>query len=201
MARPRQFEEAEVLERAMSQFWKAGFGATSVSDLEQATGLPRVSLYNAFGDKSALFRASLERYQQMAFDFFENDAFKDGGLSSIETLFRNLAKRRPKDAPEHYGCLMLNTVLDSDSVAPDALMIVDVCRTQMVEGFAKALRTASEQGAAIATERTIKDRAEFLVSAMWGARMTARLRRDVTAGRGTTRTVLAAIDGWRSVTN
>ncbi|MEV4141670.1 TetR/AcrR family transcriptional regulator [Dactylosporangium sp. NPDC049742] len=36
---------------------------TSLADLEQATGLPRSSLYQAFDSKHGLFTAALERYR------------------------------------------------------------------------------------------------------------------------------------------
>ena len=51
-----------MLDRAALVFWRHGFEATSIQDLEEATGLGRGSLYNSFGDKAALFRAVLARY-------------------------------------------------------------------------------------------------------------------------------------------
>lgn len=46
----------------MLAFWKSGYNATSIQELEQATGLKRTSIYNAFGDKRQLFRRALQRY-------------------------------------------------------------------------------------------------------------------------------------------
>ena len=45
MGRPREFDEDEVLERALHTFWRPGYEATSVTDLMQATGLAKGSLY------------------------------------------------------------------------------------------------------------------------------------------------------------
>jgi len=64
MNRPRAFEEAEVLDRALAVFWRLGYDACSIQDLTKATGLQRQSLYNAFGDKDALFLAVLRRYEE-----------------------------------------------------------------------------------------------------------------------------------------
>jgi TetR/AcrR family transcriptional repressor of nem operon len=64
MSRPRQFEEAEVLDRALGAFWRLGYDACSIGQLVKSTGLQRQSLYNSFGDKDALFLAVLKRYQQ-----------------------------------------------------------------------------------------------------------------------------------------
>jgi len=52
MARPREFDREEALERATGVFWAKGFASTSTDDL-------LTSLYNAFQDKRAL-----ERYQR-----------------------------------------------------------------------------------------------------------------------------------------
>jgi TetR/AcrR family transcriptional regulator, transcriptional repressor for nem operon len=63
MAGTKQFDEDEVLDRAMLLFWRRGFGATSMQDIAQATGVLRGSLYHAYGDKQALFLRILARYR------------------------------------------------------------------------------------------------------------------------------------------
>ncbi|MBM3542665.1 MAG: helix-turn-helix transcriptional regulator, partial [Alphaproteobacteria bacterium] len=62
MGRPRRFKDNDILDRALQVFWAAGFEATTIEDLEDATDLRRASLYGAFGDKESLFRACLARY-------------------------------------------------------------------------------------------------------------------------------------------
>lgn len=64
MPRPRAFLESEIIAKALPAFWRAGYEGCSVSDLTQATGLQRQSLYNAFQDKQGLFRAVLARYRK-----------------------------------------------------------------------------------------------------------------------------------------
>ncbi|MCP4387082.1 MAG: helix-turn-helix transcriptional regulator, partial [Gammaproteobacteria bacterium] len=39
MARPRQFDEAKVIESLMNVFWEKGYQATSMQDLVAASGL------------------------------------------------------------------------------------------------------------------------------------------------------------------
>ncbi len=55
MARPRSFDEDEVLRVATDQFWATGYAAARVDDIAAATGLGKGSLYGAFGDKRHLF--------------------------------------------------------------------------------------------------------------------------------------------------
>ena len=60
--RPRQYDPDQALEKAAESFWKNGYAATSLDDLAAATGMNRPSLYAAFGDKSALYLKTLQRY-------------------------------------------------------------------------------------------------------------------------------------------
>lgn len=62
MGRPRTFDEAAIVERAGRTFWAKGYAATSITDLEAATGLAKGSLYKAFKDKHTLFQLALQRY-------------------------------------------------------------------------------------------------------------------------------------------
>jgi AcrR family transcriptional regulator len=62
MARPRKFDEAQVLEAVRDEFWAKGYTATSLDDLMKATGLGKGSLYGAFGDKHQLFLKVLGIY-------------------------------------------------------------------------------------------------------------------------------------------
>jgi AcrR family transcriptional regulator len=66
MARPREFDENEVLDKALQAFWARGYDATSVEDLVAATGLARASLYGAFGDKEQLFHRVMKHYLEQS---------------------------------------------------------------------------------------------------------------------------------------
>ena len=61
--RPREFDIELALDRAMELFWRKGYEGTSLSDLTETLGITRPSLYAAFGNKEALFRSALERYE------------------------------------------------------------------------------------------------------------------------------------------
>ena len=51
MARSKEFEENEVLDKAMRLFWEQGYEKTSMTDLVEHMGIHRRSLYDTFGDK------------------------------------------------------------------------------------------------------------------------------------------------------
>ncbi|MCY4382991.1 MAG: TetR/AcrR family transcriptional regulator [Nitrospinae bacterium] len=60
-----KYEMDEVLTKIMRQFWRHGYSATSILDLEKATGLFRGSLYHAFGDKREMFYRALRHYDRL----------------------------------------------------------------------------------------------------------------------------------------
>ena len=66
MARPREFDIEEVLTKVLDAFWLHGYDATSMSDLERATGIAKGSLYKGYGDKKSLFTQALDSYLSQA---------------------------------------------------------------------------------------------------------------------------------------
>jgi AcrR family transcriptional regulator len=64
VGRPRGFDVDQALDQALLLFWQKGFVATSISDLTEAMGINRPSLYATFGNKESVFRRALERYFQ-----------------------------------------------------------------------------------------------------------------------------------------
>jgi len=63
--RPPAYDAEVALARATDAFWRAGYTATSLDDLCEATDMNRPSLYGAFGDKRALYLRALERYTEI----------------------------------------------------------------------------------------------------------------------------------------
>jgi AcrR family transcriptional regulator len=72
VARPRRFDETEVIDKALQVFWRQGYEGTSLSDLLDATGLTKSSLYAAFGSKADLFRRVVEHYHAEHLGFRQN---------------------------------------------------------------------------------------------------------------------------------
>ena len=103
-----RFDREDVLDCAARVFWRQGYDATSIQDLEAATKLGRGSLYNAFGDKAALFRAVLVRYGETEGaaplrHLDDPDVFRGLSRMLYEITERMDAPGRPR------GCLITNT--------------------------------------------------------------------------------------------
>ncbi|MGV0852589.1 TetR/AcrR family transcriptional regulator [Mycolicibacterium phlei] len=62
VGRPRQFDPAAIEDAAMKLFWERGFDGVSISDVTDATGVNRRSIYAEFGSKEGLFERAWRRY-------------------------------------------------------------------------------------------------------------------------------------------
>lgn len=112
MARSKQFNTEEVLEKAIRLFWKQGFHATSMEDLVSTLGINRASMYNTFGSKQVLFEQAVERYKnndiKRIADFLYYQLNVRQGLA---VLFQNQIEQSfQKDTPK--GCFLVNTITD-----------------------------------------------------------------------------------------
>ena len=62
--RPREFDVDTALAAALRVFWTLGYEGASMTDLTDAMGITRPSLYAAFGNKEELFRKALDLYER-----------------------------------------------------------------------------------------------------------------------------------------
>ncbi|WP_420366063.1 TetR/AcrR family transcriptional regulator [Curtobacterium sp. L3-7] len=102
MARPRKFDEGDVLDAARQRFTETGYHGTSVDDLSHATGLSKGSLYGAFGDKHALFQRVFDDYCD------GSDAMAAARVDGPEdeALLRLRAWLHSPEITDRFGCLL-----------------------------------------------------------------------------------------------
>jgi len=108
--RPRGFDAGEVLGAAAERFRTRGYAGTSLDDLVDATGLQRPSLYAAFGDKRALYLATLDRTMHRAARGFDRLIAADLPLrESLQTMFRSVIDGYLTGEEGPSGCIMIST--------------------------------------------------------------------------------------------
>ncbi len=112
MARPRAFDEAIVLDKAMEVFWRLGYEGAAMSDLSAAMGLNSPSIYAAFGSKRGLFDAVLERYLLRRESFGQAIAEAPTARAAAERmLFGAIDWLVSSDEP--LGCLLIQAGLST----------------------------------------------------------------------------------------
>lgn len=173
MARHREFDADEALEKAMHLFWRKGFTDTTVRELVNETGVAHAGLYAAFGGKEGLFAAALERYDREVVDNILGDLEKqDSGRAEIEGFFHYVANKT-KTGEFQNGCLIANTRVEFG----DAIRIVARHLKANYQRFCKAFRKALANGKhdrTIPAELDVEATAEFLTSAFTGIAVHAR---------------------------
>ena len=114
MAGMKQFDENRALDGAMKVFWQNGFSATAYPELMEATGLNKSSLYNAFGDKQALYRRCLARFAEVHGEKLRMRLNADRLEEAIGGFFDELIGRfRRPDLPG--GCMVTAAALELGS--------------------------------------------------------------------------------------
>jgi TetR/AcrR family transcriptional regulator, transcriptional repressor for nem operon len=147
MARPRKFDQDEVVERSMRAFWEHGYRDTSVDDLVAATGLQPGSLYNAFqGGKRELFLASLLRYSKLVVPEKLGALEQPGAsLAEVRDYFDGLVDDLM--SPEgRMGCLMVNSTVELAAEDSEVAKVVRAHMRRLERNATRALRTAQERG-------------------------------------------------------
>jgi len=193
MARPREFDEAAVLDAAIQQFWLRGYEATSVRDLADQMGIAGASLYNAFGDKRALYERSLNRYLNQTFR--ERVRRLEHGLpprDAIVAFLQEIIKRSLNDK-QRLGCLLVNSALESAPHDSELREIVATFLTE-VESFFLRCVTSGQRDETISKVQSADDLARTLLGALLGIRVLARVRPDRKLLEGVVRPVFALLD-------
>ncbi|MGF6768077.1 AcrR family transcriptional regulator [Paraburkholderia sp. GAS199] len=118
MAGKPAYDESAVLTQAVKVFWTHGYAGTAISDLVDATGLSRSSLYQRFVDKDGLFLEALAVYHERVIARMKAVAEKNPS-SSIEAILRDFAPSSAGPA-RPSGCFVARSCVESPSL-PDAL--------------------------------------------------------------------------------
>lgn len=104
MGRPREFDVNEALLAALNEFWRKGYEGASLSDLTEAMGITRPSLYATFGNKEELFRKALDHYERRYLCFFKDGLAQPTARGVVERLLNGYADMQT-DPVTPPGCL------------------------------------------------------------------------------------------------
>ncbi|QFU01133.1 HTH-type transcriptional repressor ComR [Halomonas sp. THAF5a] len=146
MSRPSQYDRHTALDQAMQLFWRQGFHATSLKDIERALDMRPGSIYSHFGSKEKLFRESLERYTRLGLAELER-ALAEGPtpLRALADYLRGLGTLYDQALPSR-ACMLVKSLLELDEREAAAREHVNTLLAGMEARFHQALETARRQG-------------------------------------------------------
>lgn len=109
MGRPREFDVETALDLALHVFWRKGYEGTSMSDLTEAMGITKPSLYAAFGNKEDLFRKALDRYVDGPGGYYQAGLQKPTAREVVEHILYGAVDAMTD--PSNPGCLAVQGAL------------------------------------------------------------------------------------------
>ena len=155
MPRVKQFNENEVLEKAMHLFWKKGYYATSIQDLVNHLSINRASLYDTYGGKKKLFESAFKHYRssnlQGLKQFLENEPEVKEGFKKLFTT----AVHQACSDKEHKGCFVVNTTIEFIPNEHDFIPLISENKTEFEQLFYNYLLQGVERGQ-LSSEKDLK---------------------------------------------
>jgi TetR/AcrR family transcriptional repressor of nem operon len=193
MPRPREFDEAAALDAAIECFWRRGYEATSLRDLTSSMGLTAPSLYNAFGDKRALFALALNRYLERATrDRLHRLEATLAPRDALRRFFDEIIDHSLKDRARR-GCFLVNSAVDVAPHDADCRSLIAGQFSEIEAFFNRCVRAASADGTA-SLHVDAADAARLLLAALLGIRVLARTGATRVMLKGIARPALALLD-------
>jgi AcrR family transcriptional regulator len=191
MARPKEFDRDEAVERAMSVFWSRGYAATSTEDLLRAMSIGRQSMYDTFGGKRRLYLETLERYQRQSIaGHLDRLRSTTSPLAGVEAMVTGLI---PTDrARREKGCMGVSAICEFGGCDLELEQLrvkaKSIQHKALVERLSAA-KAAGETGNSLDVERA----ARFLETTMLGLQVAARAGARVEELRATAAFAIAGL--------
>lgn len=182
MARPRNFDEDQVLDRAIEVFWEKGYHATSYEELVNRMGINRASMYNTFGDKHQLYTQALQRYREKSRTQFDRWQASNQRIQETIRMILNEAVQESISDPQRKGCMVVNTATELGPSDPEIAEIIRQ-NQQQVESVLKELFIQAQQRGEISADLQPEALARFYYNTFSGLRVMARANPDATIYR------------------
>lgn len=193
MARPREFDKHEVLEKAVCVFSGKGYNGTSMQDLVDGLGISRSSMYETFSNKHALYLEALEFYQRSA-DQQVCDIIKDclGAKEAIHKLLE-MTVNKLLDNEEHNGCFLVNAEIEV--AAHDAGVKEIICQSGIhIENAFMHIIVKGQEDGELSSRHDAKALSRFISNIVKGLQVSTKSVTDRTFFSDVIQTTLSLLD-------
>ena len=173
MARTREFDPADVIEKAVLLFWEKGYADTSMDDLVKHTGISRYGIYGEFGNKREFFIKALQHFHlKFSHDLIQNLDDPDAGLAELRGYYERLIDHA-KTAEARMGCFMCNTAVELASSDEGIGEQLDAMFEGLRLVFRNALGNAQARGE-LPAEMDLEEYASYLLGVQMAMAMMVR---------------------------
>lgn len=177
MARTKEFNEIEILDKAIDLFWFKGYNGASMQDVVDSLGLSRSSIYDTFGDKHQLYISALEQYRkQAAGGFIEMVKQSTSPIQTIQQLLEMLSNDSLNTVC-NKGCFMTNSTIELAPHDPEIHKIVKDNMQDIEEAFYNLVKKGQDLGE-ITNQNDARALARFLFNTISGIRVAAKSGAD-----------------------
>ena len=139
--RPRDFCVDDGLAKALRVFWSKGYEGASLTDLTEAMGITRPSLYAAYGNKESLFRKTLDLYEREKLDYVGKALAAPTARGVAEAMLRSAVEAMTSESDPH-GCMRVIATAtcgdEAQSVRAELEARGNVIRQSIVDRFDRA---------------------------------------------------------------
>jgi len=174
MVRTKNFNEKEVLQKAVGIFWDKGFNGTSMQDLVDGLGISRSSLYDTFGGKHQLYLKALESYKD-TYGIYQFAVTNESitARAAVAQLLALVADNLLNDE-RRRGCFMVNAGIELAS--HDTKVNDLVCQTekQLEQAFFTVVKKGQANGE-ISKDKDVLALARFLNNTVRGLNVLAKI--------------------------
>jgi AcrR family transcriptional regulator len=143
--RPREFDPEVALSAALQIFWRRGYEGASITELTEAMGITRPSMYACFGNKESLFRKALDLYEKEKMCYMSTALDAPTARGVAERLLRG-ALNIQSSPDEPKGCLGVISTVNCGTEAESIRGEVIARRAGSDAALVKRLARAQEEG-------------------------------------------------------
>ncbi|MCW3464132.1 TetR/AcrR family transcriptional regulator [Chitinophaga nivalis] len=175
--RPKIFDEAAVIDKAIALFWTQGYEGTSTDALLEAMGIGKGSFYLAFkGGKKELFEKALLQFSRRELTMLREilTASKDP-IATLRNFFLDIAASPKKTHLK--GCFMGNTIAELSSLDPSLTKQAAQLLKDLEALFLEVIRKAVENKQ-LKTQQDPVVLARYLLNLWNGLGITRRMYPD-----------------------